>query len=74
MIGDSVFNTEHELIFRSQEEMIVWSELEIILEKLSNSIIYRDYDAVRGVLLEAVPGYTPKNEFQDLMCFKKWMS
>jgi UDP-N-acetylglucosamine 4,6-dehydratase len=71
LIGDSVFNTEHELIFRSQEEMIVWSELEIILEKLSNSIIYRDYDAVRGVLLEAVPGYTPKNEFQDLMCFKK---
>jgi UDP-N-acetylglucosamine 4,6-dehydratase len=71
LIGDSVFNTEHELILRSEEEMIAWSELEVILEKLTSSIISRDYQAVRGILLEAVPGYTPKNVFQDLMFFQK---
>jgi FlaA1/EpsC-like NDP-sugar epimerase len=70
-IGDNVFETEHELILRSEEEMIDWKDLETILINLENSIKMEDYETVRSLLLEAVPGFTPKNEFKDLMFTKK---
>ena len=71
LIGDNVLPTSHELILRSEEEMISWAELEIILNKLKNSIQISDYSATRDLLIEAVPGYTPKNEIDDLMFFDR---
>ena len=67
LIGDNVLTTEHQLILRSEEEMISWNDLEIILTKLQTSIQQRNYSNVRVLLMEAVPGYKPKSEIDDLM-------
>ena len=67
MIGDNVLKTEHQLILRSEEDMISWNDLEIILTKLQTSIQQRNYSNVRDLLMEAVPGYKPKSEIDDLM-------
>jgi FlaA1/EpsC-like NDP-sugar epimerase len=71
LIGDNDLPTNHELIRRSEEEMISWKDLEIILNKLKTSIQKRDYHKARNLLMEAVPGYTPTNEIDDLMFFDR---
>ena len=47
--------------------MISWEDLEIILNELNTSIQKRDYHNARNFLMEAVPGYKPKNEIDDPM-------
>ena len=71
LISGNVLPTEHELIFSSEEEMVEWPDLEIILNKLKASIQSRDYLLARRLLIEAVPGYTPKNDIEDLMFLDK---
>jgi len=67
LIGDKVLKTDHQLILRSKEEMLPWSELEVILKKLKTSIEEQNFKTVRELLIEAVPGYQPKNSIDDLM-------
>ena len=67
MIGDNVLTTDHQLILRSEEEMIPWSDLEVILNKLETSTQEFNYNNARNLLMEAVPGYQPKNDIDDLM-------
>ena len=67
LIGDNVLSTEHQLILRSEEEMISWNNLEIILNKLQTSINQRNYSDVLNLLMEAVPGYQPKSGIDDPM-------
>jgi FlaA1/EpsC-like NDP-sugar epimerase len=67
LIGDKVLKTDHQLILRSKEEMLPWSELEVILNKLKISIEAQNFKDVRELLIEAVPGYQPKNSIDDLM-------
>ena len=67
LIGDKVLKTDHQLILRSKEEMLPWSELEVILKKLKILIKEHNFKAVRELLIEAVPGYRPKIDIDDLM-------
>ena len=67
LIGDKVLKTDHQLILRSEEEMLPWRELEVILNKLKISIEAQNFKDVRELLIEAVPGYQPKNSIDDLM-------
>ena len=67
LIGENVLSTKHQLIFRSEEEMISWNDLEVILNKLQTSIQQRNYSNARNLLMEAVPGYKPKSNIDDLM-------
>ena len=67
MIGDNVLTTDHQLILRLEEEMVSWSDLEVILNKLETSIQECNYNNARNLLMEAVPGYRPKNDIDDLM-------
>jgi len=67
LIGDKVLKTDHQLILRSKEEMLPWPELEVILKKLKASIEKQNFKEVRELLIEAVPGYQPKNSIDDLM-------
>lgn len=71
LIGGDVLNTEHKLIFRSQEEMIPWKELETIINKLKASIEVKDYITARSLLIEAVPGFKPANSIEDPMHIKR---
>ena len=67
LIGDKALKTNHELIFRSVEEMIPWVELEVLINNLKASVHERDYSAARSLLVKAVPGYKPKNIIDDPM-------
>ena len=67
LIGNNVLKTDHKLIFRSNEEMLPWKELKIILNKLQNSVEHYDVNMARETLIEAVPGYKPKDEILDLI-------
>jgi len=71
LIGGNVLPTDHKLILRSEEEMIDWSELEVILNKLKVSVKSRDYIAARKLLTQAVPGFTPKKIINDPMFLDK---
>jgi UDP-N-acetylglucosamine 4,6-dehydratase len=67
LIGDNVLETDHQLIQRSNEEMLSWEVLKEILDKLQVSINNHDLVASRNALIDAVPGYKPKNDSNDLM-------
>ena len=71
LISGNILSTDHKLIFSSEEGMIEWLDLEIILNKLKASIQSRDYVEARKLLIAAVPGYTPKNDIEDLMFLEK---
>jgi FlaA1/EpsC-like NDP-sugar epimerase len=65
LIGDKVLKTDHELILKSEEEMIDWIDLEVILNKLKLSVENKDYIQAQKLLIEAVPGFNPKNQIND---------
>ncbi|WPE17685.1 polysaccharide biosynthesis protein [Candidatus Thioglobus autotrophicus] len=67
LIGDSVLETEHHLILRANEEMLSWPDLKIILDKLKVSIDNQDLKSAHRALIEAVPGYKPQGDINDLM-------
>ena len=67
LIGDRVLETEHQLILRSNEEMLPWSDLKLILNKLKTSVDKQNLEGARRALIEAVPGYKPQGDINDLM-------
>ena len=71
LIDGDVLKTEHELILRSKEEMLPWENLEIIINKLKDSIQMNDYSKARDCLIEAVPGFKPMNSIDDPLHLKK---
>jgi len=71
LIDGDILPTDHQLILRSEEEMIAWVDLEIILNKLKDSIELKDYISARNLLMEAVPGYMPKHKINDPMFLVK---
>ena len=67
LIGDNVYETEHQLILRSNEDMLPWEDLEIILKKLKYATEVSDFQLARKSILKAVPGYKPQDNILDLM-------
>lgn len=67
LIGDNVLKTEHQLILRSKEEMMPWSELVLILQKIKKALDKKDYELAHQALVEAVPGYKAINGINDLI-------
>ena len=67
LIGDDILETDHKLIYRSNEEMLSWHELELILTKLQISIEKFDLITARNLIMQAVPGYKPHSDNLDLM-------
>ena len=71
LIDGDVLKTEHQLILRSKEEMVPWENLEIIINKLKDSIQMNDYSKARDCLIEAVPEFKPMNSIDDPLHLKK---
>jgi len=67
LIGDSVLETKHQLILRSNEDMLSWSDLKTILDELKASIEQQDLKGAHQALIKAVPGYKSKDGISDLM-------
>jgi len=67
LIGDNVSKTEHARIMRAQEQVIPWAELEKMLEILEQATEDDDFERVRGVLVDAVTGFIPQCEIEDVL-------
>jgi FlaA1/EpsC-like NDP-sugar epimerase len=67
LIGDNVSETDNPLIMCAQEDMIVWDELKPVLDELSDAIDSDDYERLRKLLIQIVPGFKPQCEISDIL-------
>jgi FlaA1/EpsC-like NDP-sugar epimerase len=59
LIGDNPQSTDHPKIMKAHEEFLLWSELQIELEKLNVALEACDSQLIRSALKRLVPGYQP---------------
>jgi len=67
LIGDNVSKTDHARIMRAQEHIIPWAELETMLATLEQAAKVDDFDMIRVVLSDAVAGFVPQCEIEDVL-------
>ncbi|MBK8817505.1 MAG: polysaccharide biosynthesis protein [Methylococcaceae bacterium] len=67
LIGDNVSETAHKRIMRAEEHIIPWAELKTLLSRLETAARSEDCEAVRSIFKNAVTGYAPQCEIQDLL-------
>ncbi|MDP1970981.1 MAG: nucleoside-diphosphate sugar epimerase/dehydratase [Methylobacter sp.] len=67
LIGDNVSKTDHARIMRAQEHVIPWAELEKMLAILEQATEDDDFERVRGILADAVTGFIPQCEIEDVL-------
>ncbi|MGZ5077021.1 MAG: polysaccharide biosynthesis protein [Methylobacter sp.] len=67
LIGDNVSETGHARIMRAQEHVIPWGELEKMLATLKQATEGDDFERIRMVLADAVTGFVPQCEIEDLL-------
>jgi FlaA1/EpsC-like NDP-sugar epimerase len=67
LIGDNVSETGHARIMRAQEHVIPWAELEKMLAILERATENDDFERIRSVLSDAVTGFMPQCEIEDLL-------
>ena len=61
LIGDSLTLTENKLIRKAEEEMIEWSKLKPMIEKIEKAAIESKTDEIYELLKEIVPGFNPQS-------------
>ena len=67
LIGDNPEKTEHEKIFKANEDMIEIDELRTILNNISDHIEKHAYNDVKDILEKTVSGYKPDSKGRDLL-------
>ena len=67
LIGENILETANPMIMRAQEEMMAWSDLKLVLEKLEVAIDNNDQKKLRELLIKAVPEFKPQCEIKDLL-------
>ena len=67
LIGDNVSKTDHARIMRAQEHIVPWAELETMLARLEQAAKVDDFDMIRDVLTDAVAGFVPQCEIEDVL-------
>ncbi len=67
LIGDNVSKTGHARIMRAEEQVVPWVELDVMLATLEQAAKDDDFERVRKVLVDAVSGFIPQCEIEDLL-------
>ena len=65
LIGDNPMSTPHSRIMKAREDFLPWDVLSEKLERLNTALNANDVHAVRSMLQELVPGYTPEGDVVD---------
>lgn len=65
LIGENVSPTEHSKIMRAREDVILWPELEMMIEHIQQVLEENDYESVRKIFRKAVAGFNPQCEIAD---------
>jgi FlaA1/EpsC-like NDP-sugar epimerase len=71
LIGSDVTGTEHPRILRADERSLPFEALSNIVRELQDAAAKLDYDRARGLLSNAVEGYNPTNDIDDLVWLSK---
>jgi len=74
LIGNNVSKTDNPLIMRAKEDMLYWDDLKILLDGLRDAIDNSDYENLRNILIEIVPGFKPQSEISDILYKDKKLS
>ena len=67
LISDSVDSTQHQQIFKADEDFISWKELNEFLDLLKEASSNSDHKALRKIFKESVSGYKPEKEIIDVI-------
>ena len=67
LVSGDVSETKHSLIMRAVEELIEWSELEIILKSLEEATNQSDHRKIRELLIKIVPQFKPQSKIVDIL-------
>ncbi len=67
LIGENVSATSHGRILRAEEHVLLWQELQDILESLERATAANDFDQVRVLLTHAVSGFIPQCGIEDVV-------
>ena len=65
LIGDKVSDTQHQKIMRAEEQVIPWSELNLILQQLEQFNDVDNCQQVRELLMTHVAGFKPQCGIED---------
>ncbi len=65
LIGDNVDSTEHDQIYRANEDFLHWEKLQEYLDILMKIESSSDHEELRNIFKETVSGYNPENEIVD---------
>jgi FlaA1/EpsC-like NDP-sugar epimerase len=65
LIGDNPLPTAHSRIMKAHENFLSWELLSHELERLNHALNANDVPAIRVILQELVPGYTPEGDVVD---------
>jgi len=71
LIGDNVSKTEHERIFKAEEESMSWKEVLNLLDEFKEAITIRDESQVHELLIRSVSGFKPYSGLNDLIYLSK---
>jgi FlaA1/EpsC-like NDP-sugar epimerase len=67
LIGDNVGPTEHQQIYRANEEFISWKELDKYLNLLKEAESSSDHTQLRNIFKQTVSGYKPEEDIVDVI-------
>lgn len=65
LIGDNVLSTAHHKIMRTEENVIVWDDLQQLIRQLQVASDNGDFQLMREAFVTAVSGYRPQCEVAD---------
>jgi FlaA1/EpsC-like NDP-sugar epimerase len=65
LIGTNTTKTENPKIMAATEDMILWKDLQKILDDLQNLIDKYDQNSLRELLVKVMPEYKPKGQIDD---------
>ena len=71
LIGDNVSKTEHERIFKAEEESMSWKQVQNLLDEFKEAITIRDESQVHELLIRSVSGFKPYSGLNDLIYLSK---
>jgi FlaA1/EpsC-like NDP-sugar epimerase len=74
LIGENPVPTSHPKIMKANEEYLPWSELDGHLQKLIKVTEANDAVAIRELLLDIVPGFSPTDDVVDFVFLEKHQS
>jgi len=71
LIGDNIGSTEHQQIYRANEDFIPWKELDEYLNLIKEAESSSDHTKLRDIFVQTVSGYETEKDIVDVIYLEK---